>query len=170
MDSASPSHGSGYKRHSVESLAPAKAQQSPSLRIQQPSSGQRGCIAVTAPNAGGCCVPGRTGHTAPHTPCTSIERETHPHMPVVLLCPQQNGGHTHSCGPAAPSWSCAVAQALAPCTFQLCMASLTANPEDQQNKLSPPSETPSRAFLRCIIGSAEGNNRTSPGATGPHCQ
>lgn len=168
MDSATPSHGSGYHRQSVESLAPAKAQQSPSLRIRQPSSGQRGCIGVTAPNAGGCCVPGRTGHTAPHTPCTSIERETHAHMPVVLLCPQQNGGHTHTT--VALLLHPGAAQALAPCTFQLCMASLTANPEDQQNKLSPPSETSSRAFLRCIIGSAGGNNRTSPGATGPHCQ
>lgn len=41
--------------------------------------------------------------------------------------PAEWGTHTHTCGPAAPPWSCAVAQALAPCMFQLCPASVTAN-------------------------------------------
>lgn len=95
------------------------------------------------------------------------QKGTHTHTAVALLCPQQKGGHTHT--PLWP-WSCAVAQALAPRRFHLCTVSLTANSEQQQNKLPPPSKTPSRAFLRGINGSAEGNNRTSPGATGPHCQ
>lgn len=83
VHSASPCPGSGYQRQSGESLAPTKAQPSPSFRILQPSFGQRGCIGVTAPNAGGCCVPDRTGHSAPHTPCTPNRK-----------------GHTHTCGPA----------------------------------------------------------------------
>lgn len=68
------------------------------------------------------------------------EQDTLP--PTHPAPPAEWGTHTHTCGPAAPPWSCAVAQALAPCMFQLCTASLTANSEDLQNKLPPPSKHP----------------------------